>query len=529
MVEQKLLSICIPTYNRAKFLKSSLLSIYDQIDDYKDFEVIVSDNASTDNTEQVVAEYLHKINFRYIKQSKNVGAARNYLTLVSNASSEFCWIVGDDDFILPNRIANIIYLIKKSNADFFYAKVDHLNINDYWQYLRPFSTSVLAASDFSYQDLGKWEDLLQPKYSIIFLGEVMASIFRRSIWLSYVPEGLDEPFLSNLETTYTHSVIFANTFVGKKAVYIDSPTIIALDGAREWWSKVGFIILVHVRNLLKLYKSKGVSDDIMQVCWNAYISLSVPYAVEFIFNPKIDYRSKVSLKEYYKEMLALNKGLFFREIKTQVKEYLKRRYQYYKDAVKTKVKKKIGYKQPLPKDYDLNLKIFQKNQVKIGLDFKISGKIQINNIGTIIIGSGFQANAGQDYNPIGGDTNLRLVVERKNAILTIGSNVGISNSTLVCWNQITIEDNVMIGGGSRIWDTNFHSLNSEIRVSGYDDDVHTKPVLIRRNAFIGGGSIILKGVTIGRNSIIAAGSVVTKDIPDNVIAGGNPCKVIRNL
>ena len=55
----------------------------------------------------------------------------------------------------------------------------------------------------------------------------------------------------------------------------------------------------------------------------------------------------------------------------------------------------------------------------------------------------------------------------------------------------------------------------------------TAPVIIGDNAWIGGGAIILPGVTIGNNVVIGAGSVVTKDIPDNLIAVGNPCRVIK--
>ncbi|RYE17954.1 MAG: acyltransferase [Sphingobacteriaceae bacterium] len=107
--------------------------------------------------------------------------------------------------------------------------------------------------------------------------------------------------------------------------------------------------------------------------------------------------------------------------------------------------------------------------------------------------------------------------------------MGISNSTIACYDKITIGDNVMIGGSVKIWDTNFHSLNPLIRVSGNDDDIKTAPVEICDYAFIGANSIIMKGVTIGRNSIIAAGSVVVKNIPDNVLAGGNPCKIIKYI
>jgi len=61
-----------------------------------------------------------------------------------------------------------------------------------------------------------------------------------------------------------------------------------------------------------------------------------------------------------------------------------------------------------------------------------------------------------------------------------------------------------------------------------DNIVNTAPIIIRDYVFIGGSSIILKGVTIGKNSIVAAGSMVTKSIPDNEIWGGNPAKYLKS-
>ncbi len=162
----------------------------------------------------------------------------------------------------------------------------------------------------------------------------------------------------------------------------------------------------------------------------------------------------------------------------------------------------------------------------LGRKSLIHGKPFIRNYGKITIGNGFRCNSGRDYNPIGGDTICRLVVYG-NAELTIGNNVGISNSTIVCQQKVSIEDYVLIGGGCRIWDTDFHSQDPFIRTSPRDTDVKTSPIIIRKRAFIGGGSIVLKGVEVGENSIIAAGSVVTKSVPPNEIWGGNPAKFIR--
>jgi len=86
----------------------------------------------------------------------------------------------------------------------------------------------------------------------------------------------------------------------------------------------------------------------------------------------------------------------------------------------------------------------------------------------------------------------------------------------------------MIGGGCKIWDTDFHSIYPEDRINGNINSLNS-PVIIGNNVFIGGFSIILKGVTIGDNAVIGAGSVITKNIPANEIWAGNPAKFIRKL
>jgi len=146
------------------------------------------------------------------------------------------------------------------------------------------------------------------------------------------------------------------------------------------------------------------------------------------------------------------------------------------------------------------------------------------------IGDQFKMNNTVKNNPIGRSEKCMFVV-RENAKLTIGNNVGMSGTTIVCQKEILIKDYVKIGGNVCIYDTDFHSLNTEYRKDGKLDkeNIITKTVLIEENAFIGAHSTILKGVTIGRNSIVGACSVVTKDIPENQIWAGNPAQMIRKI
>ncbi|GAA4109748.1 DapH/DapD/GlmU-related protein [Aquimarina addita] len=172
---------------------------------------------------------------------------------------------------------------------------------------------------------------------------------------------------------------------------------------------------------------------------------------------------------------------------------------------------------------------FSLFKVSIGKNWKINGILFIRNSGTggITIGKNFRANSGASNNPIGGDTILRLITKKEGKII-IGNNVGISNTTIFSENSILIEDGVLLGGGCLIWDTDFHSLDASIRGTSQDEG-KTLPIVIKKKAFIGANSTLLKGVVIGENSIVATGSIVTKSIPDNQIWGGNPAKFIRDI
>jgi maltose O-acetyltransferase len=92
-------------------------------------------------------------------------------------------------------------------------------------------------------------------------------------------------------------------------------------------------------------------------------------------------------------------------------------------------------------------------------------------------------------------------------------------------NTIRIGDDVQIAPGVHIY-TATHPIDPEERKSGLESAL---PVVIEQGVWLGGGAIICPGVTIGANSVIGAGSVVTKSIPANVVAAGNPCRVIRSI
>lgn len=106
----------------------------------------------------------------------------------------------------------------------------------------------------------------------------------------------------------------------------------------------------------------------------------------------------------------------------------------------------------------------------------------------------------------------------------IGKNVFINfDCVFLDLGGITIEDNVLIAPKVSLLSEG-HPLEPENRHA-----IVPKPIHIKKNAWIGANATILQGVTIGKNAVVASGAVVSKDVPDNVIVGGIPAKIIKNI
>lgn len=173
------------------------------------------------------------------------------------------------------------------------------------------------------------------------------------------------------------------------------------------------------------------------------------------------------------------------------------------------------------------------NCVLSGLPFdrtwQIKGRIRVKRKkdSTVRIGKYFKSNNTFCSNTIGLIQPCLFNVSRSGSTLIIGDNVGISGSTINVTKKVEIGDNVLIGSGCLITDTDSHPLDHIERLQ--KKKASQAAIKINNNVFIGARSIVLKGVEIGEGAVIGAGSVVTKDIPAFCIACGNPAKVVKKL
>ena len=130
-----------------------------------------------------------------------------------------------------------------------------------------------------------------------------------------------------------------------------------------------------------------------------------------------------------------------------------------------------------------------------------------------------------------GETKENLLIE-SNFYCDYGYNISVGENFYMNHNGVILDgakvefgDNVFIGPNCSFF-TAGHPIEIEKRNEGLE---YAKPIKIGNNVWFGGNVVVLPGITIGNNVTIGAGSVVTKDIPDNVVAYGNPCKIARKI
>jgi len=138
----------------------------------------------------------------------------------------------------------------------------------------------------------------------------------------------------------------------------------------------------------------------------------------------------------------------------------------------------------------------------------------------ILIGNNCTFRSDRTSNLIGINRKCIISTHEEGAVISIGNNCGFSGTSIGAASEIKIGDNVLCGANSIITDFDWHMEINKSKPS---------KVIIHDNVWIGMNVTILKGVTIGANSIIGANSLVVKNIPGYVVAGGNPCKVLKEI
>lgn len=251
---QPLLSICIPTFNRAQYLRECLSSI--RINgNAGDVEVVVSDNASTDGTVDVLKEFKGKLPLRWMVQQHNVGADRNFDSSTHFASGRYCWLLGSDDCLKPDSVSVVLQALRTRSPDilhFGYTQAD-IELNPLYDVTPreseiPENSSFSAVADYFNN---------QPNISLL-LAFISSFVFRRSIWVD-TPERVSRWF----GTHYVHLFTLHQAIAGGACVYaLPTAAVIARgDNPNEFNSVAGRFIALDSSTLTRLCREIYSGND----------------------------------------------------------------------------------------------------------------------------------------------------------------------------------------------------------------------------------------------------------------------------
>lgn len=291
-----LLSICIPTYNRAEHLRNCLNSlIQSNVAAHPEVQVCISDNCSTDHTRQVIDDAASQLKIKYRKNASNLGLARNVVEVVQMADGKFIWMLGDDDLLIPGGIERIIGLIHS------YDKVDYFYINSYVltkEYInclqQPFDVKNLPNTMktlSSCTDSGEcpFFELINPRLSFCYLSGIFSSVFRREMWLGNVSildatALSDNRVFSHFDNTFPHIKIFAKAFANSRAYFSAEPINIFTSIAQEWGAMWPLIRSIRLPEAIDTYRKHGLPYLSYLYYKNSSLGWFLPDVIRLLLN-----------------------------------------------------------------------------------------------------------------------------------------------------------------------------------------------------------------------------------------------------
>jgi glycosyltransferase involved in cell wall biosynthesis len=295
-----LLSICVPTYNRAERLRVMLQALLPQVAEQPDkIEVWISDNASNDKTVQIVEEARTLAPLYYSRNESNLGVIKNIIKLTNQlAQGEYVWLLGDDDLLLPGALARVLAQIEQHRElDAIYFNFRCSDYPDDWPeqalggYRGAFKS--LANRKVTDEPIDQWHELIDPESSMCT--QLYAHVVRRKLWVDYWRGRKLADTNSTLHMTYPHTCMIASYMMRKPTFYVGEPVLNIFDGGQSWNDLQSIIVLLRIPQLLRFYKDLGLPPEKLRQCEQAVFSNCDPLLMKLLNrNVDSDYPSLAS-------------------------------------------------------------------------------------------------------------------------------------------------------------------------------------------------------------------------------------------
>ena len=272
-----LLSICIPTYNRAHFLRVMLQALLPQVADCgSEVEIWVLNNASTDDTLKVIEDSKSLGPFQVKHQIENIGPVGNIVDGPQKlARGEYTWILGDHNLLRPNSLKYVLDKLRESRSfDVLYVNYRAASYPDQWpqEARRGYEGSFDYIGNPEIQDgpISHWYELLRPLSAACTQNYV--HIVRTQIWQDFWRNVKIGAAYSSALTTYPHTITLIQTQLQSPAMVISNPCFTIFNGAQSWGNpktKVK-VYFVGLSELLKTLESKQLPKSVTKPLWNNF-------------------------------------------------------------------------------------------------------------------------------------------------------------------------------------------------------------------------------------------------------------------
>lgn len=292
-----LLSICIPTYNGGEGLRETLDCLLNSIGSRNDIDIVVSDNCSESKTKQIIERYVSQGKIRAYFNKENLGFNGNLMVLLEKyAKGEYCWIIGDDDFIDPDTITLLLPLLIEKQFDYFSVNSKSLTRNEFENLKIPpkRELNIIKGDFFSCID--------NNASSGNVLGTFMSSHIFKLDAIKKV--GIKEEYRSNAWNNYQN--VFPNSNLMLDAFHMSSncacvktPLITALIREKTYSNKWDYLVKSILPNLYSHYvaiagtPSKLINSE--KVMNHVIVWTNFRHFLNREFN-LVDYRTLLSFK-----------------------------------------------------------------------------------------------------------------------------------------------------------------------------------------------------------------------------------------
>lgn len=563
-----ILSICIPTYNRAALLSAQLKTLDNALSNIpkSNYEVVFSDNCSTDNTREIVLRFGESHPIIYHKHEENIGLTMNLLFVPSLANGEFVWLLGDDDFIINTAIDKVLEILER-HTDIEGIIVSHAIENENTK--SRIEELVLAGasvrSNVNLIDQGTSEKLL-PRFEMVFRYTAISAplnflsnvIFKSDAWkevyLKYYNHCASKQWFSDTITSAGYLCLWAEILTGKPVYILPNPQVIGFLGRQEVLNKWHVMMMVHFLDVSNYFLKFGAkSEDVMFYRRSIYGDHN---AMKTVMLFKGDYTKKyfslrLFLKKYGNdEMVWQSLSRSFKKIKGRksqlsflfrlfsavvfipkrwnpaLKLFLQTSKWFFNKRSETKNISRHNYQDEVIR-LNESAKHYFQNVVKSSNKSLVQHPVYFKNPQYVKIGSNFSACAGLRIEAWDKHKGVKYYPK-----IIIGDRVIFNfNVHLGCINEIQIGNDALVGSNVLITDHQHGNLKDLVNGKSYrDQPLYSKgPVIIGNNVWIGENVSIMPGVSIGDNCVIGANSVVTKSFMNNKVIGGIPAKVLNEV